>query len=288
MTSQMPGWVGPSLWGLAILSCVFAALCIAHMTAFGTRGNGRRRGGHLQRFAGKETDEGLKPTPRYIPPALAMAPSRFVESEVEEMVQEASAAPSPDAEEWCVRGDDEDFVAEWIPAYAVVGPARHIVVRGDVGRGALLVARGGGARIEVMGSVHPSARIAARGGGARVLIYGPVATGVQVYADGGGAKVEFLSESCARARAVGGGAEVIHHDSNLVTALKANAMNRPEAMTVKPPRAEAELAGTPAAPDDLALLQILKGAKFSAQSRIILPSGQSISGQQARELTEDS
>ncbi|MBE5464908.1 Uncharacterised protein [Mycobacteroides abscessus subsp. abscessus] len=287
MTSEMPAWVGPSLWGLAILSCVFAALFIAHMTAFGTPGSGRRRVvGYLQRFAGRETDEGLKPTPNYFP-ALAMAPNGF-EAEVEEMVQEASVAPSPDDEEWYVRGDDEDVVAEWIPAYAVVGPARHIVVRGDVGRGALLVAIGGGARIEVMGSVHPSARISARGGGAHVLIYGPVAAGVQVYADGGGAKVEFLSESRAWARAEGGGAEVIHHDSNLATALKPNEMNRPETMTVKQPCAEAALAGTPADPDDLALLQMFKGAKFSAQSRIILPSGQSISGQQARELTEDS
>lgn len=287
MASQMPAWVGPSLWGLAIVSCVFAALFVAHMAAFGTPGNGRRRGGHLQRFAGRKADEGLKPTPRYIP-ALAMAPSRFVESEVEEMVQEASAAPSPDAEEWCVRGDDEVVVAEWIPAYAVVGPARHIVVRGDVGRGALLVARGGGARIEVMGSVHPGARIAARGGGARVLICGLVATGVQVYADGGGAKVEFLSESRAWARAVGGGAEVIHHDSNGAIALKANEMNRPETVTVKEAPVEAEFAGTPADPDDLALLQMLKGAKFGARSHITLPSGQTISGQQARELTEDS
>lgn len=286
MASQMPSWVGLSLWGLAIVSCVLAALLIAYMTAFGTPGSGRRRGGHLQRFAGREADEGLKPTPRYIP-ALAMAPSGF-ESEVEEMVQEASAAPAPDAEEWCVRGDDEDVVAEWIPAYAVVGPARHIVVRGDVGRGALLVAQGGGARIEVMGSVHPSARIAARGGGARVLIYGPVATGVQVYADGGGAKVEFLSESRAWARAEGGGAEVIHHDPNGATALKANEMDRPETMTVNEARVEAEFAGTPADPDDLALLQMLKGAKFSARSHITLPSGQTISGQQARELTEDS
>lgn len=271
--------------GASDLKLCFSALFIAHMTAFGTPGNGRRRGGHLQRFAGRETDEGLKPTPKYLP-ALAVAPNGF-EAKVEEMVQEASVAPSPDGEEWYVRGNDEDVVAEWIPAYAVVGPARHIVVRGDVGRGALLVAIGGGARIEVMGSVHPSARISARGGGAHVLIYGPVAAGVQVYADGGGAKVEFLSESRAWARAEGGGAEVIHHDSNLATALKPNEMNRSETMTLKQPRAEAELAGIPADPDDLALLQMLKGAKFSAQSRIILPSSQSISGQQARELTED-
>ncbi|WP_237082998.1 hypothetical protein, partial [Mycobacteroides abscessus] len=80
------------------------------------------------------------------------------------------------------------------------------------------------------------------------------------------------------------GGRLKHPDPQVLTI----ALNRPETMTVKQPCAEAALAGTPADPDDLALLQMFKGAKFSAQSRIILPSGQSISGQQARELTEDS
>lgn len=49
-----------------------------------------------------------------------------------------------------------------------------------------------------------------------------------------------------------------------------------------------ELTGTPTDPNDLAVLQMLKGAKFGENSQIILPSGQSITGQQARELTQDS
>ncbi|SLI19850.1 Uncharacterised protein [Mycobacteroides abscessus subsp. abscessus] len=48
------------------------------------------------------------------------------------------------------------------------------------------------------------------------------------------------------------------------------------------------LVGVPTDPDDLALLRLLKGAKFGDEGRIVLPSGRSITSQQARELTQDS
>ncbi|MEY8019085.1 hypothetical protein [Mycobacterium servetii] len=47
------------------------------------------------------------------------------------------------------------------------------------------------------------------------------------------------------------------------------------------------LVGTPTDPRDIALLRMLKDAHFG-DGGIILPSGQLITGEQARELTKDS
>lgn len=49
-----------------------------------------------------------------------------------------------------------------------------------------------------------------------------------------------------------------------------------------------KLQGTPTDPADLQLLKMLKGAHFAPGTEVILPSGQSITGQQARELSTDS
>ncbi len=49
-----------------------------------------------------------------------------------------------------------------------------------------------------------------------------------------------------------------------------------------------ELVGIPTDPRDLAALRLLKGARFGDGGRIVLPSGYSITSQQARELTQDS
>lgn len=49
-----------------------------------------------------------------------------------------------------------------------------------------------------------------------------------------------------------------------------------------------KLQGTPTNPADLQLLKMLKGAHFAPGTEVILPSGQSITGQQARELSTDS
>lgn len=55
-----------------------------------------------------------------------------------------------------------------------------------------------------------------------------------------------------------------------------------------PDAASSQLVGAPTDPDDLALLRLLKGAHFGESGRIVLPSGRSITSQQARELTQDS
>lgn len=49
-----------------------------------------------------------------------------------------------------------------------------------------------------------------------------------------------------------------------------------------------KLQGIPTDPADLQLLKMLKGAHFAPGTEVILPSGQSITGQQARELSTDS
>lgn len=136
--------------------------------------------------------------------------------EIDKLIEETSSAELPAVGDWCVRSDHREVIAKWIPDDAIVGPTRRILVLGDVGRNAWLIAKGGGARIDIMGSVHTAARIGAAGGGAHILIRGEVAAGAAVYACGGGARVEFLSESSAQAAVDGGAAEVLRLDASTV------------------------------------------------------------------------
>lgn len=136
--------------------------------------------------------------------------------EIDKLIEETSSAELPAVGDWCVRSDHREVIAKWIPDDAIVGPTRRILVLGDVGRNAWLIAKGGGARIDIMGSVHTAARIGAAGGGAHILIRGEVAAGAAVYACGGAARVEFLSESSAQAAADGGAAEVLRLDASTV------------------------------------------------------------------------
>lgn len=63
---------------------------------------------------------------------------------------------------------------------------------------------------------------------------------------------------------------------------------RPEPEVLARHQDSSELVGAPTDPNDLALLRLLKGANFGDGGRIVLPSGRSITSQQARELTQDS
>lgn len=111
-------------------------------------------------------------------------------------------------DDWCVRRDWREVVANWIPEGMTVGPARRILVLGDVGRDATVVAAGGGARIEVMGALEAGARIGALGGGAQIVIRGDAAKAGFVCAMGGGARVEFHSSPSMDVVADGGAAEI--------------------------------------------------------------------------------
>lgn len=112
-------------------------------------------------------------------------------------------------DDWCVRRDGWEVVANWIPEGLTVGPAQRVLVLGNVGRDATLVAAGGGARIEVRGAVEAGARIGALGGGAQIVIRGDAARAGLVCALGGNARVEFHSRSSTNVVADGGAAEIV-------------------------------------------------------------------------------
>lgn len=149
-------------------------------------------------------------------PAMADQPTpsdlrlRAIESRAAEIINEASALPSHPAGDWCVRRDQHELIARWIPEGSVVADVSRITILGHVDRDVTLVAR----TIEIQGNVHTGARVVARGANARVLIHGDVAVGTTVYAIGGGAVIEFRSDMgrYAITEVAGGGAQVIRHD----------------------------------------------------------------------------
>jgi len=128
------------------------------------------------------------------------------------MPQDIRSANSTDM--FYIRRTPEEIIVQDVPDGATISihhASARILVLGNVGSNARLLAVGGGARIDVMGQVLPGATLHAKGGGPCINVIGQVLPGASVFAEGGGAHVMIIGEclgSGTRIGALGGGARI--------------------------------------------------------------------------------